>query len=62
MKHLVLLFVFALLAYFGWHYTPFRAKFFIKKFIANHLPWIALILGSIIALLFLQADSTTKLF
>jgi hypothetical protein len=36
MKHFVLLLTLLIFAYIGWQYTPFRAKFFIKGFIAKH--------------------------
>lgn len=36
MKHLVLLVALMLLVYFGWQYTPFRTKFFIKDFLLRH--------------------------
>jgi hypothetical protein len=35
-KHFILLIVLALLAYFGWQYTPNRTKFFIKDFLVRH--------------------------
>ena len=36
MKHVILVLVLLVVVYFGWHYTPFRAKFFIKSFFAKH--------------------------
>ena len=53
MKHLVLLIVLALLAYFGWHYTPIRTKFFIKEFLVRHaLAVIAIWFGLWVGLFF----------
>lgn len=47
MKHLVLITILLLLAYFGWQYTPSRNKFFVKEFLKRHAfkliaIWVAL--------------------
>jgi hypothetical protein len=50
MKHFILLLVLLVFVYFGWQYTPFRAKFFIKSFVLKHAfaffaIWIILWIG-----------------
>lgn len=62
MRHIVLLLIVLLATYFGWRFTPSRPKFFIKRFIGDHLPWVVLIVGLVISLLFVQSGVTTKLF
>ncbi|MFM7010370.1 MAG: hypothetical protein ACKO0Z_13750 [Betaproteobacteria bacterium] len=54
MKHLLIILFIALTAYFAWHYTPQRPKFFIKEFLGKHFLIVAVIVVGTIAGLFAQ--------
>lgn len=62
MKHLVLLAVLLLGIYFGWRYMPNRQRFFVSRFIKDHLPWVLIILGAVVALLYASASTTITIF
>ena len=62
MKHFVLLIAVLLLAYFGWHYTPFRTKFFVKDFLVRHaLKVIAIWVGLWAALFFAAHNGSVNI-
>ena len=62
MRHLVLILVLALALYFGWRYMPNRPRFYVGRFLRDHLPWVGFIIGLVIALLYGSASSTFKFF
>lgn len=47
MKHLVLLTVLVLAAYFWWRYAAKRERKVTKKFLGTHLPWVIGILAAV---------------
>jgi len=56
-KHVILLLVLLVAGYFGWHYTPPRAKFFIKDFVLRHAATIIAIWLGLWAGLFFAAHN-----
>ena len=62
MRHLVLILVLALALYFGWRYMPNRPRFYVGRFLRDHLPWVGFIIGLVIVLLYGSASSTFKFF
>jgi len=62
MKHFILLSILLLGTYFGWRYLPNRQRFFVGQFLKEHLLWVALTLGLLVAMLYLMANTTIKLF
>ena len=57
MKHLILLLIVLVAVYFGWQYTPSRAKFFIKEFLSRHAGAVTLIWVSLWGALFFAAHN-----
>ena len=54
MRHLIVIIVLLLFAYFAWSYFPSKDKGAIKRFLVKHLPFVAFILATIFVLMVAQ--------